>query len=226
MMASKISNHNTQGQTFWTSYADLMTSLFFLMLALYAVTFVVLKAEQARYKADAEQLRKIREIEKALNSIADKSGYFAYSEEFKKHILTIEVKFDRGSSNINDIDEEKRFQLKEAGRIISQKIDSISRQERDIKYLLIIEGQASRDLNSGHEYSNYVLSYNRALSLLRFWKESGIAVAKGDLKNCELLVAGSGEYGTPRDSENVKNQRFLIHILPKTGVIHQNQKLQ
>ncbi len=219
-MASKISNHNTQGQTFWTSYADLMTSLFFVMLALYAVTFVVLKAEQARYKADAEQLRKIREIEKALNGIAEKEGYFKYNDEYKKHILTIEVKFKRGSSDINDIAEDKRSQLKEAGYIISQKIDSISRHEPDIKYLLIIEGQASRDLYNGHEYSNYVLSYNRALSLIRFWKDSDIRVGKGDLKNCELLIAGSGEYGTPRDAENVKNQRFLIHILPKTGAIH------
>lgn len=219
-MASKNSNHNTQGQTFWTSYADLMTSLFFVMLALYAVTFVVLKTEQARYKADADQLRKIREIEKAINSIADKGGYFVYNEEYKKHILTIEVKFDRGSSNISDIAEDKRLQLKAAGQVITQKIDSISRLEPDIKYLLIIEGQASRDQNNGHEYSNYVLSYNRALSLLNFWKEGGILVGQGSLKNCELLIAGSGEYGSPRDNENVKNQRFLIHILPKTGAIH------
>ena len=218
-MAFKNTN-NAQGQTFWTSYADLMTSLFFVMLALYAVTFVVLKAEQARYKADAEQLRKIREIEKALNGIAEKGGYFAYSEEHKKHILTIEVKFMRGSSDITTIEEDKRLQLVAAGRVIMSKIDSINQVEPNIKYLLIIEGQASRDQNEGHEYLNYVLSYNRALSLLNFWKKNGINVGEGALKNCELLIAGSGEYGTPRDVENVKNQRFLIHILPKTGAIH------
>ena len=217
-MASKNTN-NAQGQTFWTSYADLMTSLFFVMLALYAVTFVVLKAEQARYKADAEQLRKIREIEKALNGIAEKGGYFAYSEEHKKHILTIEVKFKRGSSDIETIEADKRQQLVAAGRVITAKIDSISRVEPDIKYLLIIEGQASRDQSEGHEYSNYLLSYNRGLSLLNFWKNNNIRVDA--LKNCELLIAGSGEGGTPRDNVvESKNQRFLIHIMPKTGAIH------
>jgi hypothetical protein len=39
------------------------------------------------------------------------------------------------------------------------------------------------------------------------------------MKNCELVVAGSGEAGIPRSLPDVwpNNQRFLITIVPKIG---------
>lgn len=86
-----------------------------------------------------------------------------------------------------------------------------------IQYLLIIEGQASKD-----DYKeNYELSYQRALSLKRFWEQYGIHFAD---KNCEVLICGSGDgklsgTGLMREQKEVLNQRFLIHILPKPGII-------
>lgn len=87
-----------------------------------------------------------------------------------------------------------------------------------VKYLLIIEGQASNDGFTG----NFDLSYQRALSLYRYFQINRHL----DLKrqNCEVLVCGSGTEGAlrayPDNASNTKNQRFLIHILPKPGVIN------
>ncbi len=49
---------------FWASYADLMTSLFFIMLVLFVLTVVMLK-RQAR--ATEEELKKIQEIASAID---------------------------------------------------------------------------------------------------------------------------------------------------------------
>ena len=80
-----------------------------------------------------------------------------------------------------------------------------------------IEGQASKD---GYAY-NYELSYQRALSLKKFWEDNGLNFND---KNCEVLICGSGDgrlsgTGLMRESKEVLNQRFLIHILPKPGKI-------
>ena len=213
-MSSKPSNNQN---TFWTSYADLFMSLFFVMLVLYVVTFVVLRKEQAKYKADAEKLRKIQEIEKSVNGIDSSGQYFVYRPEYKKHVLKVQVKFSRNSASINDLSYTQKLDLTQAGRLIQKQIGKF--KEENIKYLLIIEGQASKDNGNGHEYYNYKLSYDRALSLLSYWKDNDIKPGEGDLKNCELIISGSGEYGEPRDSINTMNQRFLIHIIPKIGAL-------
>ena len=83
--------------------------------------------------------------------------------------------------------------------------------------MLIIEGQASRDKS----IYNYELSYQRALSLKKFWEANGVSFND---KNCEVLICGSGDgrlsgTGLMREKTEVLNQRFLIHILPKPGKI-------
>ena len=88
----------------------------------------------------------------------------------------------------------------------------------DIKYLVVIEGQASSDgYNIDDCHNNDVLSYQRALELNKFWKKEGIDFSNMD--KCELVVSGSGIKGVPRDSIEVNNQRFLIHIVPVIGNI-------
>ena len=62
-----------------------------------------------------------------------------------------------------------------------------------------------------------MLSYQRALELNKFWKSHGIDFSEMD--RCELVVSGSGVKGVPRDSVEVNNQRFLIHIVPVIGNI-------
>ena len=211
-----MSNETNKTNFFWTSYADLLTSLFFIMLALYVVTFVVLKKEQAKYKADAQKLRRIQEIERSVNAID--SNYFAYNPSYKKHVLRVDVQFKLGSSDMLNISSETRQRIIEAGNKIKEQVEKF--KDDNIKYLVIIEGQASHDNAPNHEASNYGLSYTRALSLLRFWKENDVQIGEGKLKNCELILAGSGEYGEPRDlKDDARNQRFLIHIIPKIGTL-------
>lgn len=192
--------------SFWTSYSDLMTSLFFVMLVLFVLTITLLHNEIA---ATQEQLNKIQEIEEAIKGID--STYFEYNDNYKKHVLKISVNFPVGVSKMDGIDPETKNDLNEAGKSIIKSIKNINKEHPGIQYLLIIEGQASED---SYIY-NYELSYNRALSLSRFWYDRGLRF--GD--NCEVLISGSGTGGTMREKVEAKNQRFLIHLVPKPGVI-------
>jgi hypothetical protein len=212
-----MTNHHNKTNFFWTSYADMMTSLFFVMLVLYALTFVILKREQNRLRVKAELLEKIQSIQRAVDSIDPSGNYFAYRPDFKKHVLNVAVQYKRGSSDIEDIGADNLKEVLTAGQLIRDRLTNVIKKDPDTKFLLIVEGQASRNFFEGHEYFNYKLSYDRALSLLNFWQFNGIKIGEGNLKNVELIIAGSGEQGAPREKEDVKNQRFLIHIVPKPG---------
>jgi outer membrane protein OmpA-like peptidoglycan-associated protein len=196
---------NKKESFFWTSYSDLMTSLFFVMLVL----FVLLHNKISEQALKLEEFEKIEEIKKSLNNID--STYFAYNADYKKHILKIRVNFPTGKSEISHIDYNTQQALQEAGRAVKNQIDEVTRTNPEIQYLLIIEGQASKD---NYTY-NYELSYERALALSRFWQKSGIDFGK----NCEVLISGSGTGGSMRSTIESENQRFLIHIIPKTGEI-------
>ncbi len=208
---------NNNKSFFWTSYADLMTSLFFIMLVLFIISVVLLsrKVGEIEYAATATkvQLEKIKEIEAAVNEIDPR--FFKYDAEHKKHILNIDVSFNIGSADITNIPIEKRTDLLEAGKSIREFIVR-AHQEYKVNYLLIVEGQASKD-----DYPlNYELSYERALSLVKYWSYNGIYF---DNIGCETLISGSGQSGVlrsfPDDRSNRANQRFLIHIIPKPGIM-------
>ena len=216
-----MSNESNKSNIFWTSYADLLTSLFFVMLALYVVTFVILRNEQAKYKADSDKLKRLQQIETSVSNIDTSKKYFEYQQAFKKHILKVDVKFQTGSVKIADIQVDQREKLYEAGIMVKSLITRMNSEHKtdSIKYLVLIEGQASRDSFPNHEVSNYTLSYGRALSLLYYWKSRNVLIGENKLPNCELILAGSGEYGEPRSNVNEGNQRFLIHIIPKIGIL-------
>lgn len=202
---------------FWASYADLMSSLFFIMLVLFVLTVVMLQKQvkeiEEMKEATEAEINKIKEIQNAISNID--STYFAYNAEHKKHILKIDVGFQTNSADITDISINTRHQLLNAGKAINQFIKEAC-QKYKAQYLLIIEGQASKD----NFIRNNELSYERALALVNYWKNNGVYF---NSEQCEVIVSGSGQDGTlriqPDIPGNVKNQRFLIHILPKPGVI-------
>ena len=209
---------------FWTSYSDLMTSLFFAMLVLFVVVVVamgrVIHDEKQSRKATQKQLEKIQAIENSIKNID--ANWFEYNNKYKKHVLKIDVSFPKGKSNISLIPSETRDDLYKAGLAIDKFIKNAEKQYGDsVNYILIIEGQASNDGYS----RNFELSYERALALYKYLENERHL----DLKrpNCEVLICGSGTKGTmrvlPDNASNEKNQRFLIHILPKPGIIsHEN----
>ena len=204
---------------FWTSYSDLMTSLFFIMLTLFVLAIALLHREvvQIGKERDATEaeLEKINEIRTAVQS--NDSTYFSYDPAYKKHILKTEVKFRTGSSNINDLDQATQAELLAVRDRIKAFLDDLIEKDRNASYLLIIEGQASKD-----NYSlNNQLSYDRALSLFKFWfpnqKETTLQFYN---LPCEVVIAGAGYMeGKPRAERNADNQRFLIQIIPKPGII-------
>lgn len=130
----------------------------------------------------------------------------------KKQILNIEFLFPTGSAIINQIRPNRKRELIEAGKVIRDLILKFP-EEEDIKYLIVVEGQASKDNWKG----NNKLSFYRAQSLIQLWEKEKIGLEK--LKNCEIVIAGSGEKGIPRMKPDVPpaNQRFLITIIPKIG---------
>lgn len=241
---------------FWASYADLMTSLFFLMVVLFIISLVQLKQinatpeEVAILKRECEKLRelnlamelkqkstsiqldsmrylanatqahidKINEINNATKNLHP--DYFVYDSINKKHKLNFNVRFKIDDDEIYNISKEERGKLLSVGSELETFIQNASINTPEVQYLLVIEGQASRDGADKMDY-NYDLSYRRAKNLKKFWDKNNIHFNKG---NCEVLISGSGDgrlsgTGMMREREEKANQRFLIHILPKPGQI-------
>ena len=204
---------------FWTSYSDMMTSLFFIMLTLFVLAIALLHREVVQIGKDKEateaELQKINEIRTAVQSID--STYFLYDPSYKKHILKTKVKFQKGSANIDDLDQATKKELLAVRDRIKSFLDDLMAKDRDASYLLIIEGQASKD-----NYAlNNQLSYDRALSLFKFWfpNQKQTTLQFYNLP-CEVVIAGAGYMeGKPRAIRNEDNQRFLIQIIPKPGII-------
>ncbi len=194
---------------FWPSFTDLMTSLFFIMLVLYVLTYVKLKNQQ---RATEEQLNKIKEIQSAVQELP--SDFFLYQPKYKRFSLNRQIQFSLGSSQIEPGD--VRYLLN-VGFSIEKLIRKLKARytNENIQYLIVIEGMASKD---GYLF-NDELSYKRALSLSHFWRENGIIF---DPNICEVQIAGSGTGGVGRylmKGEEYLNQRFLIQIVPKIGNI-------
>ncbi len=199
---------------FWISYSDLMTSLFFVMLVLFVVTIGYLKYN---LKTTKEQLNKIHELQTAVQQLPDE--YFEYQSQYKRFKFNKQIQFEKGSSTIKP---KYHGYLKQVGNSIVNLINELKNQDKfskfDIKYLVVIEGMASKDSYS----KNYELSYKRALSLFRFWKTNGISFEATDI---EIQISGSGTEGIREYSGDYeyKNQQFLIHIIPKMGKIQNNE---
>lgn len=198
---------------FWVGYSDLLTSLFFVMLVLFVTTVGYLQYQK---KITEEQLNKIEELQAALTELPE--NYFDYQEKYKRFRLSRSIQFKKSSAEIATAD---RPYLIEVGQEITKLINKLQADENykqfDIKYLIVIEGMASKD---DYLY-NFELSYERALSLYQLWKEVGITFQP---EICEIQIAGSGTDGVRIYSgkEEFKNQQFLIHIVPKIGKIDFN----
>lgn len=244
--------------SFWPSYVDVMTTLFAITLVLFVVSF-------ARFKIKENELRDTNEILQTLvdeyeNIITvystvgkiDSTEYFGYNEQYLKHLFTVDVEYqtkefsiDHLKLDLTDPDGANKIRkdIVGAGNLIKNTIRSIEHSDSagsNIKFLVVIEGQSSRiRFDEGPWKNNYSLSYLRAQYLNEFWKENGIDIDA--IPRCELIIAGSGEQGVPRNVPDesqlhlsypnqydflkawshieMSNQRFLIHIVPVIGNI-------
>lgn len=230
---------------FWPSYVDIMTTLFAIMLVLFAVSYSRFKIKQRELEEFKDKYEEIMSIYKAVDNIDPK--YFEFNKEYLKHIFKIQVNYQVGEFSLDKLMQDDphsseynlaeansiRKQIKNAGEEIKRTILNLQQNDSiktDIKYLVVIEGQASADGYRVNDfYNNDVLSYQRALKLHEFWRnEAGIDFT--NMEKCELVIAGSGEGGVPRahrksKKDDTRNQRFLIHIVPVIGDIHLDKKL-
>lgn len=229
---------NKKESFFWVSYSDMMTSLFFIMLLLFVLSSAGMYMQMKGAESTADSLNiALEEIKKVANSTKalDKSNYYDYKPEYKKYVLNVKCFFDVQKSSLDDLQADKES-LEKAGR----EIEYFLSQNDTTQYLLIIEGQASRDSEALTKL-NYDLSFQRAFTLMKFWKD----VCKIDFGiNCEIQIAGSGDgrynfgyaiEGSPRfktldatlmrESGNNEslNQRFVIHIIPK-NILQEEKK--
>ena len=233
--------NNNRNNAFWPSYVDIMTTLFAIMLILFAVSFGKFHKEKGELELKEKKLLEYRDKYREITSIYEAvenidSTYFAFNEEHVKHIFKIQVTYQTGAFDLYRLQADAsgdkshadalRKQILAAGKEIQKTIKSLQENDsikQDIKYLVVLEGQASKDgFNEDAYRNNDVLSYQRALGLHRFWQKNGIDFSEMD--KCELLISGSGEKGVPRDMKNERhNQRFLIHIVPVIGKIQRNK---
>ena len=230
-------NNNNRNSAFWPSYVDIMTTLFAILLILFAVTFGnfsnkkrKLELKEKRLLEFEEKYNEIKSIYQVVENINPE--YFEFNKQFVKHIFKIQVTYQTGAFELNKLQadvlgnkneaEALRSKIVNAGKEIQMTIEKLQQNDsikQDIKYVVVNEGQASADGYNEDAYrNNDVLSYQRALGLHNFWKKNGIDFS--NMNKCELVISGSGEKGVPRDDSNEKNnQRFLIHIVPVIGNI-------
>lgn len=209
---------------FWTCYSDLMTSLFFIMLTLFVLVIVLL---HKRMEATEKQLEEIKKVEASTKELG-RSKNFAYKAKYKKYVLDIKCFFLATKYELIDLQADT-IRLQQAGQEIKAFLD----RNKSNQYLLIIEGQASRNSVKWTD-DNYKWSFQRALTLMKFWKDN-CRIDFG--ANCEIQIAGSGDgrynFGytggeetarfreldatlmRERGDKEIDNQRFVIHIIPK-----------
>lgn len=230
---------------FWPSYVDVMTNLFAITLVLFVVSFFLFKGKNEQLETVNNELtvmkdeyQRVIDMNNAIQSL-DNNEFFRYDDTYQKHILTIpfeyilnQYRIPSGLSNPEVVSDIKEVGISIIKTIIDLREKYIidGKNTFNIKFLVVIEGQASR---SGEEEHNDILSYRRALYLKKYWLDSfneihfqGMSFTDPALR-CEMIVSGSGFSGSPREPDfingivNAANQRFLVHIVP---VIDWNQK--
>lgn len=255
--------------SFWPSYVDIMTTLFAIMLVLFAVTYGRFKVKERQLGVLVNEYKDIINVYSQVDSI-DKSKYYAYDSLYLKHTLTVSIAYQDKEYNIKNklaedltnkqLADKKREDIRQAGILVQrtiQNLEKIGKNSKNIKFLVIIEGQSSKiPFNDNDWQNNETLSFLRAEFLKKFWTEDcGLFrhTSENDINSkCEIIVSGSGEGGVPRYyytgkgngiSENpsddiypsindvpakqfaawknveIKNQRFLINIIPIIGNI-------
>lgn len=221
-----------QKDPFWTSYSDLMTSLFFVMLVLFIICLVrvgkingelkenieVLDSLNHTLNADNEDLRNILQLGEQFKVLSESSSleYDSIKKTFyAKDFQEKEIFYP----NDDKIKQEYLGVVDIVGNDLLKILKSLN-QNRNFNYQMVIEGNAAikwQNLISGNynpdNVDMYFLSYRRALALYLYWKEKGIDFRN---YNTEVIIAGSGFNGINRDKKVEEyNKRFVIQIIPK-----------
>ena len=220
---------------FWTSYSDLMTSMFFVMLVLFVLcmalaykdniklreTLVQLDDALSNANARKEQLEQLLQLESQFEELSNSSS-LQYVEKKKMFVAKDFIGIEIFKPEDDVIKPEFIGKVDSVGMELQRLVKRLHEKNPDINFQLVIEGNAAipwKELRSGNynedDLEMYKLSYRRALALYRRWREKGINLRH---YNTEIIIAGSGFNGTNRDMQiEDNNKRFVIQIIPKVS---------
>lgn len=231
-------------KSFWLSYSDLMTSLFFIMLVLFIISVATILNLQSKTPSDYSMIvekndslkRQITQIEKQLGeSEATKEQYesiLQLENQFKQLSQSTTLRYDTIHRTFvaKDLEGIEIFQS-ESDKIKLEYMDRVDTVGRDLErllsklnsgenqnysYLLIIEGNSANDYKRSMSKDK---PYNYRLSydraLALYNRWKSININLRKY-NAEIQICGSGLNGINRDNQiEENNKRFVIQIIPK-----------
>jgi len=212
--------------SFWLSYSDLMTSLFFIMFVLFVVCIVKMKYDNIdlikaidQANAEKEQLERILQLDAQFKELSESSA-LQYVEDKKMFVAKDFIGIEIFQPLDDAIKPEYLSTVDEVGKSLHHLVKRLYDNSPDMSFQLVIEGNAAIhwQLLQNHSYNAdnvemYELSYRRALALYLRWLSKGINLRH---YNTEVIIAGSGFNGINRDHKvEENNKRFVIQIIPK-----------
>lgn len=214
-----------QNDSFWTSYSDLMTSLFFVMLVLFIVCLVKLIPANSEANAKIEEYERILKLKEQFEVLTQASSLRYDSEKkmfYAKDFQEKEIFDPFTGTNMEQatkIKDEYLNIVDTVGNDLIRILEQLN-SNKQFSYQLVIEGNAAipwQELQNGNynpdNVTMYDLSYRRALALYTRWRNKGLNFRK---YNTEIIIAGSGFNGNNRDNRvEDYNKRFVIQIIPK-----------
>lgn len=208
-----------KGNPFWIGFSDLMTSLFFVFLVVASFLAFGYRAQAEQYRADAEELRRIKDVARATEKLTE-NGRFVYNSACDRFELADKYQFEFIPKSAV-IPESAKPGLVQAGLDLSTLINSVDDNSL-VRYKIIIEGRTAKFVNEGYRngdpvYRNKELSYLRSLAVWKLWEENDIKLnEEGGVS--EVFISGSGFEGQCRyaftEAEEGKNKRIILQVIP------------
>ena len=189
---------------FWVGFADLMTSLFFIMLVLFIVTVVVLenkmkenveiinnnkniieenekliselKENEKDLNIENEKLNKLLKIEEQFKPLENNSN-FVYLNECKKFVASKLIGQEIFKPNEVLIKKEFINITLEAGKTLELFLSKLNDVNPTMSYLLVIEGNMANRFDKSINKDDewgYKKSYQRALAVYKLWQVNSI----------------------------------------------------
>ena len=186
--------------SFWLSYSDLMTSLFFIMLVLFVVCICKMKITNfqlntASKEANAtnEQLQQILQLETQFKELS-KSSDLKYIEEKKMFVAKDFIGVEIFNPNKDVIKPEYIATVDRVGNSLQEIVQRLHEKNPNLNFQLVIEGNAAipweqlkENTYNADNIQMYELSNHRALALYRRWKLKGFDFRN---YNTEVIIAG------------------------------------
>ena len=125
---------NNNKESFWPSYVDIVTTLFAIMVVLFAVSYSRFRVKEAELKKIADKYEEIKSIYRVVENID--STYFEFNPELVKFIFKIQVTFQTGEFELTKLEADRtnkaladtlRANVKKAGLEIQETISNLVR---------------------------------------------------------------------------------------------------